>query len=173
LIESKRLLIRQFEERDFNDLYYYLSKPEIYIFEPGNPISIEEATILCKERSKGKEFLAVELKQSSKMIGHLFFKQIEPIEFSTWELGYIFNPEYQRKGYGSEAAKTLVDYAFNILPIHRIMARCDPQNIASWKLLEKVGFLREAHFRQYAYFQKNSQGLPLWHDAYEYSMLRK
>jgi ribosomal-protein-alanine N-acetyltransferase len=173
LIETERLNIRQFTKNDFTDLYDYLSRPEIYKYEPGQPISIEEAKKICIDRSKGRDFLAVELKQNHKMIGHLFFKQIEPIEFMTWELGYIFNPEYQRKGYGSEATKGLIEYGFNNYSIHRIMARCNPNNIASWKLLEKVGFYREAHFRQYAYFHKDSKGHPIWTDAYEYSIVRR
>jgi len=173
MIDTKRLFIRQFTLNDFNDLFDYLSEPEIYKFEPGKPVSVEEAKELCIERSKGKDFLAVELKQNKKMIGHLYFKQIDPLEFMTWELGYIFNPKYQKKGFGSEAAKGLVEYGFTNFDIHRIMARCNPDNIASWKLLEKVGFIREAHFRQYSFFHKDSQGSPIWTDTYEYSMLRK
>lgn len=173
MIETKRLIIRKFEKKDYIDLFDYLSNKEIYKFEPGKPISIEEAKSLCKERSKEKVFLAVELKQIQKMIGHLYFKQTGPLEFMTWELGYIVNPKYQRKGYGSEAAKGLVEYGFKKYSIHRIMARCNPENIASWKLLEKVGFIREGHFREYAFFHKDSNGSPIWTDAYEYSMVRK
>jgi [ribosomal protein S5]-alanine N-acetyltransferase len=51
------------------------------------------------------------------------------------------------------------------------MARCDPRNEASWKLLERIGFRREGHFRRFAFFRRDDTGKPLWHDAYEYAIL--
>ncbi len=111
------------------------------------------------------------LKESKKMIGHLYFKQIFPKEKMTWELGYIFNPKFHKKGYGSESSLALVEYAFKNYKAHRIMARCNPENPASWKLLEKIGFRREGHFRECGSFRKDSYGNPIWHDAYEYAIL--
>ena len=104
MIETNRLFIRKFEVSDYNDLYEYLSNPVIYLFEPGKPITLSEAKVLTIQRSKGNDFFAVVLKQSNKMIGHLYFKHLEPKDRLTWELGYIFNPAYQRKGYASEAS---------------------------------------------------------------------
>jgi ribosomal-protein-alanine N-acetyltransferase len=173
LIETNRLLIRQFIPSDYNDLYEYLSDPVTYIYEPGEPVSLDEARELVLQRSAGKDFLAVILKQENKLIGHLYFEQLESRERMTWELGYIFNPGYQRKGYATEAAAALVEYAFAHFHIHRIMARCNPENPASWKLLEKIGFIREGHFRKYGFFRRDESGQPLWFDAYEYSILEK
>lgn len=173
MIETERLLIRKFMPSDAVDLYEYLSLPEIYRFEPGEPVSMEEASELAAERAEGDSFLAVVLKESGKLIGHLYFEQRQPPEFRTWELGYIFNPNYQRMGYGSEAAAALVKYAFATLHPHRIMARCDQKNPASWKLLEKIGFIREGAFKQVAYFRLNEVGSPIWVDAFEYSMLEQ
>jgi ribosomal-protein-alanine N-acetyltransferase len=172
VIETKRLVVRRFSPDDYRDLFEYLSEPVIYAFEPGKPVSIEEAKSLALERSKGSDFLAVELKDKKKMIGHLYFKQAEPLWLQTWELGYIFNPKFQRRGYGSEAAAGLTAYGFEKNNIHRIMARCNPQNTASWKLLEKVGFKREGCFRKYGFVHTDENGSPIWMDAYEYSLLR-
>ena len=49
---------------------------------------------------------------------------------------------------------------------HRVYAEFDPRNIPSWKLLEKVGLNREAHFKQNIYFHKDSDGKPVWKDTY-------
>jgi ribosomal-protein-alanine N-acetyltransferase len=155
------------------DLYEYLSEPVVYAFEPGKPVSRNEAKAMSLERSRGSDFLAVALKPNRKMIGHLYFKQAEPLQMMTWELGYIFNPKYHRNGYGSEAAAALTAYGFEKYNIHRIMARCDPRNTASWKLLEKVGFKREGSFRKYGFVHTDENGLPIWTDAYEYSLLRE
>jgi [ribosomal protein S5]-alanine N-acetyltransferase len=171
LIETSRLLIRQFVPSDYNDLYEYLSDPVTYLFEPGEPVSLDAAQKLASQRAAGNAFLAVILKQENKMIGHLYFEPLEPREWMTWELGYIFNPKYQRQGYASEASAALVEHAFSQLHAHRIMARCNPENVASWKLLEKIGFSREGHFRKCAFFRRDAGGRPIWTDAYEYSKL--
>jgi [ribosomal protein S5]-alanine N-acetyltransferase len=171
VIETDRLFIRQFTQADNNDLYEYLSDPVTYLFEPGKPITLDEAKELCIIRSKGNEFLSVVLKQNGKMIGHLYFKQLEPAERLTWELGYIFNPKYQRKGYASEASRAITEHAFANYKTHRIMARCNPDNTASWKLLEKIGYIREGHFKKCGFTHKDNNGSPIWTDAYEYSKI--
>lgn len=55
--------------------------------------------------------------------------------------------------------------------IHRIYAECDPENTASWRLLERLGFQREAHFKQNVYFWRNEKGGPIWKDTYVYARL--
>lgn len=57
--------------------------------------------------------------------------------------------------------------------VHRIFAECDPENQNSWRLLESLGFEREAHLKQNVYFWTDAQGNPLWKDTYVYSMLNK
>ena len=171
MIKTSRLIVRKFEITDAPDLYEYLSDPATYIFEPGQPISLDEAKELARERSQGDNFWAVLLKEEKKLIGHLYLGNVEPRDQLTWELGYIFNRKYQGKGYASEAAAALVEHAFSHLPVHRIMARCNPQNIASWRLLERIGFTREGYFREHSFMHRDESGKPMWTDAYEYSRL--
>ena len=173
MIETDRLLIRKFKVSDYNDLYEYLSDPVTYVFEPGSPVTLGEAKVLARQRSKGNDFSAVVLKQNNKMIGHLYLEHLEPKERLTWELGYIFNPAYQRKGYASKASAALTDYAFKNFVVHRIMARCNPDNIASWKLLERIGFKREGYFKKWGFIHRDDNGNPIWTDAYEYSRIEE
>jgi ribosomal-protein-alanine N-acetyltransferase len=173
MIETKRLFIRPFEPSDCSDLFEYLSKPETFVFEPGAPVTLDQAKELAAIRSQGRDFLAVVLKNDQKMIGHIYFAQLEPFERLTWELGYIFNPLYHRKGYATEAAAAVVSYGFRELKAHRVMARCSPNNPASWKLLERIGFAREAYFRQYGFLHRDAEGNPIWNDVYEYSMVEE
>jgi ribosomal-protein-alanine N-acetyltransferase len=170
-IETGRLIIRGFDSSDWRDLFEYLSDPDIYIYEPGEPTTPQQAKELAQQRSDGTDFWAVVLKQQGKVIGHLHFKQIEPHELLTWELGYIFNPAYQRCGCASEAALALVRYAFANYGTHRVVAHCNPDNVASWKVLERVGFKREGLLRKNVYFRKAADGTPLWTDTYEYGIL--
>jgi ribosomal-protein-alanine N-acetyltransferase len=143
MIDTSRLLIRQFEEQDYTSLFEYLSNPSIYRFEPGEPIS---------QRAQGNDFWAVILKADQKLVGHLYFQQIEPKEFQTWELGYIFNPAFHNKGYATESASGLVHFGFMHFGIHRVIAHCNPENPASWKVLEKIGMRREGFLRKNVFF---------------------
>jgi len=163
VLTTERLIIRPFQEDDYKNLHEYLSLKETYRFEPGKPISIEEAKKLCLERSKRTGFWAVTLKDGNKkLIGHVSFIQTEPKFFLTWEIGFIFNPAYQGKGYAS---------AFSKLGAHRVVGYCSPENIPSWKVLEKCGMKREGLRRKNAFFRKDKDGQPLWMDSYEYAIL--
>jgi len=173
VIKTERLLIRKVLPGDWKDLYDYLSLEEIYHFEPGTPCSIDEAKSIAAERACSNSFFAVVLKESDKLIGHLYFHQTQPLEWMSWELGYIFNPNYQSQGYCTEASKALIAFAFCHWNAHRICAYCNPDNHASWKVLEKLGMRREGFFKQKGFFRRDENNQPLWHDCYAYGLLNK
>ena len=170
-IHTQRLMIRAFSMDDAQDLFEYLSDPQIYRYESGEPIDLQQAQNYARDMAINEHFWAVELKSKHKVIGQLYFSQQEPRHLMTWELGYILSPHYQQQGYGSEAALALVEYGFRKLGIHRIQAHCNPNNVASWKLLEKIGFRREGLLRKNIYFRKDAAGNPLWWDSYAYARL--
>jgi [ribosomal protein S5]-alanine N-acetyltransferase len=168
--ETERLLVRNFIESDSIDLFEYLSDPRTYKFEPGEPISKNKAIKLTVERSKSDLFLAVVRKDINKMIGHLYFNQIEPKDLLTYELGYIFNENYQHQGYASESALGLLKH-FKDKGIHRVFSECNPENISSWKLLERIGMRRESHRIKDNFFKKDDNNNPIWIDSYQYAIL--
>ena len=170
-IQTDRLIVRAFRPDDWRDLFDYLSRPEIYEFEPGVPIDAEEARVMAVQRSKGRAFWAVEFRAEGRMIGHLYFQPVEPEELETYELGYIFDPAYQRHGYATEAARALVDDALAGMGVRRVIAQCSPANTASWRVLEKIGFVREGHLRQNIFFRRGGDGRPIWQDTFEYGRL--
>ncbi|MBN2739039.1 MAG: GNAT family N-acetyltransferase [Spirochaetales bacterium] len=169
--ETKKLIIRNHIESDWKDLYEYLSLPVTYEFEPGEPVSLEESKLIMAERCKGDDFLAVVHKNNGHMIGHLYFHHSDPEHFMTWELGYIFNPKFQNKGYCTEASSAIVRYAFKEFKAHKVVAHCNPKNTPSWRVLEKIGMEREGFFKQKAFFKKDKNGNPIWHDCYSYGLL--
>ena len=172
MLTTERLIIRPFQEDDYHDLYEYLSLKETYRFEPGESISLEEAKKLCLERAKGTDFWAVTLKdRNKKLIGHVSFIPAVPLFFKTWEIGYIFNPAFQNKGYATEAARAIIAHAFTEQKAHRIVGYCAPDNIASWRVLEKCGMKREGLLRENVFFHKDENDEPIWLDSYVYSAL--
>jgi RimJ/RimL family protein N-acetyltransferase len=170
-LPTERLTVRAFQPQDAADLFTYLSRPEVYRFEPGEPLDWEGAQNRALEFSTSPEFWAVELQAERKVIGQVYFSQTEPQHTMTWELGYILSPDYQRQGYASEAAAALVQAGFAAAGIHRVVSHCNPENAASWRLLEKIGFRREGLLKKNIYFRKNAAGEPIWTDTYIYARL--
>lgn len=170
-LTTSRLTLRRFRPDDATDLYEYLSDPRTYRFEPGEPLDRAQADQCAAEMAASPNFWAAELNASGRVIGQIYLKQIEPPEYLTCELGYIMSPAYQRQGYGAEASAALVRQALTAGGMHRIVAHCNPENIASWRLLEKLGFRREALHRQDVFFRRDTAGAPLWTDTYVYALL--
>ena len=167
-IATERLIIRRFRENDWKDLHECFSDERVLEFEPYKPFS-EDA---CKEeairRTTDSSFWAVCLKGTNKLIGNVYFAEQD---FNTWEIGYVFNSNYQGSGYATESCMTIMNYAFKGLNARRIVAMCDPKNPPSWKLLERLKMRREGHLKQNIYFFMDENNKPIWKDTYEYGIL--
>lgn len=171
IIQTPRLVIRAFRPEDGDDAFAYLSNPEIYRYEPGEAVDTLQAQELVCQMASSTEFWAIELKSEHKVIGQVYFARTEPYDLMTWELGYRLNPAYQRLGYASEGAAALVWAGFSAAGIHRVIAHCNPDNTASWKVLEKLGFRREGLLIKNIFFRRNELGEPIWTDTYVYAIL--
>jgi ribosomal-protein-alanine N-acetyltransferase len=90
---------------------------------------------------------AVVLKSENKLIGGCGVYVSNPINREAL-LGYVFHRGYWGRGYATETASALVEFGFNRLKLHRIFATCDPRNVTSVKVLEKVGMQKEGFLRQ-------------------------
>lgn len=167
-LETQRLVLRRFQAEDWADLHEYLSCEEVVKYEPHDIFKEEDSKAEALRRASDQAFWAVCLQDTGKVIGNLYFQEQE---FQTWELGYVFNREFQGRGYAAEACNKLLEYGFNTLQVRRVTAHCDPRNAPSWRLLERLKMRREGHFLQTGYFKSDERGLPLWHDTYAYGIL--
>lgn len=166
-IITERLVLRKFRESDYDDLFEFLSQLRDNEFEGYPDITYENGREHLAYRLGSEEFYAVALKATGKVIGNVYCGKRD---FNAREIGYIVNEQYRRKGYALEALKAVIEHAFRS-GVHRVFAECDPRNECSWRLLEKAGLTREAHFRRNIYFRKDSQGKPVWKDTYVYAGL--
>lgn len=164
ILKTGRLILRPFRESDEEDLFAYLSDPEVVKFEPYAPMTREQVRENLAWRMSTEEMIAVELRETGKLIGNVYLGRRE---FDSLEHGYVFHAGFWGKGYARESCEALTERAFR-QGIHRIYAECDPENENSWHLLEKLGFRREGHLRKNVYFRKDAQGKPIWKDTYVY-----
>lgn len=167
IAETERLILRRYKKEDLQDLFEYLSDAEVVKYEPHKPLTLDETKETLAWRMGTEEMVAVELKCSHKLIGNVYLGKRD---FEALEMGYVFNRAYWGRGYAAESCKALMQRAFSH-GVHRIYAECDPANENSWKLLEALGFCREAHFRKNVYFWKDEHETPLWKDTYVYAKL--
>lgn len=106
-------------------------------------------------------------KDTHKWCGQIY---VGPTNWKTPEfsIGYVADVNFEGKGYISEAVKRVVKSLFDDLHAHRIVSDCNENNIRSWKLLERCGFIREGHLRQN---RQNPDGS--YHGDYLYGLLRE
>jgi RimJ/RimL family protein N-acetyltransferase len=167
-MNTERLTIRRFTADDFNDVFEYLSDPEVVKYEPYPAVTPEQGCEYLERMMNSADFWAVCLTDGDKQIGQVYLAEKDQ---NTWEVGYVFNSRYQRQGYASEAVARLLSHVFADCGAHRVFAHCNPENVPSWKLLERLGFRREAHLKQNVYFHTDEHDNPLWQDTFEYAVL--
>ena len=107
-------------------------------------------------------------KNTGELVGDLCFKgpSAQP------EIGYGMIEAFWGRGYATEACGAAVEAAF-ARGVHRVFAECNPENAASWHLLERLGFRREGLLRQNIFFRRDGDGRPVWQDTCVYARLRE
>lgn len=151
-LTTERLILRRPEIGDVSNLLSLLSDqlfaatvPEIPRTEEGIRGYLEiESTISDPEQDKCFNLL-LERRLDKCVVGLI---TLVLREHSQGEIGYALHEDYRSCGYASEAARTFMDYAFAELGLHRIYAETRADNIASWKVMERLGMRREAYFRE-------------------------
>jgi ribosomal-protein-alanine N-acetyltransferase len=155
-LETERLLFRQIDTSHTQLMFEFNSDLEALRFVPRAPYtSIEQATDKVAEFETGyKERTgfgwAFHLKDSSEPIGYGGFFNVSG-EDRKAEIGYGLLPGYWGLGYASEAAAEIVRFGFHDLGLHRIYGLVDPENAASVRLIEKLGFSKEGQFKDDAF----------------------
>ena len=166
-IETQRLLIRPFDLKDWEEVHAYTSDPNVMMYIPEGQLTEEQTKeFVVKNLDEQATAFAVILKPGNKLIGHMLFHPwFAP---RTYEIGWVFHQAYHRRGYATEAALALLRYGFEELQLHRVIATCQPENIPSYRVMEKVGMRREGFFQKCIYRDDTT-----WWSEYFYAMLEE
>lgn len=170
-VATGRLLLRPMEAGDAEAIHAYQSLPEIARYQYWEPRSLEEireklAEWVPMRRLDGEGTLAfaVETLNERRLIGDVSLR-VTAVEARQGTFGFTLNPEHQGRGYATEACRALLKIGFDDLGLHRIFACCDARNRASWRVMERLGMRREAHFREHALFKGG------WDEEFYYALL--
>ena len=141
ILESERLRFRRLTNEDAPEIIVLRGNPETMKFIP-RPLVVDTEGALAHIKMINDKIdenidinWAVTEKGSDKCIGIMGFYRTQPEHFRT-ELGYMITPEHNGNGYVTEAVKTLLDFAFNSLSFHSIVAVIDSRRVASERVLQ-------------------------------------
>lgn len=153
ILKTERLTLRQPGESDKHEMFALRSNPTLMHFVP-RPLAqnVEDAAILIalinENLSKNEAInFAITITGEDKLIGMCGYHRMQKEHFRA-EIGYMLHGDYHEKKVMEEAINAVVQFGFNDLKLHSIEAVISPENIASIKLIEKCGFVKEAHFRE-------------------------
>ena len=152
ILETERLLLRQFSTDDADFIFRLLNEPS-FIQNIGDRgvRSLEDARSyilrvpVASYEQNGFGLYLVILKETGTPIGMCGL--IKRNELEDVDIGYAFLPEYWSKGYAIEAALAVKEYARDVIGLKRLVAITDPENQASIRVLEKIGLRFERMIR--------------------------
>jgi len=155
-LEAPRLILRQAVPGDRERLFALYADEEVMRYLPLDPFeSIEEAddemgwhARIFRERT-GLRWM-IEERDTGSFVGTCGFLGIER-QHNRMEIGYDLAREHWGKGYMPEAIRAVLDFGFGPLAANKIEARVDPDNAASVRLMDKLGFVREGLLRQHEF----------------------
>jgi [ribosomal protein S5]-alanine N-acetyltransferase len=152
-IETDRLLLRKITLNDANDMFEYASDPQVSEYTMWSThSSIEDTKYFLKsllKMYKRRELVdwGIVHKAENKFIGTCGFVEWR-MTHSRAEIGYTLSRKYWGEGYMTEAVNAVIDFGFREMLLNKIQARCEVNNIASARVMEKAGMQLEGILRQ-------------------------
>jgi ribosomal-protein-alanine N-acetyltransferase len=173
LLATERLILREFEENDWRTILAYQSDPLYLRYNPWNYRTETDVRQFVQtfmnwrhEKPRRKFQLAITLKSSGVLIGNGGIR-MKAAYAKDADIGYELDSNYWGHGYATETARAFVDFGFKELRLHRIWAQCISENVASARVLEKVGMQLEGHFRENEWLKNR------WWDTLQYAILER
>lgn len=170
-ITTDRLLLRPFRASDFEAAHAYASVEEVTrytSFGPNSPAETREflarAEAEAAEEPRQHYNFAITLRGEDHVIGGTGFRIDQPAHRGA-ELGYVLHHDYWGRGIATEAAAAVMRFGFESANLHRIIARCHPDNIGSARVMEKLGMRYEGRQRHVMWMKG------AWWDFLVYSLL--
>jgi RimJ/RimL family protein N-acetyltransferase len=184
-ISTERLVLRPLEASDAADVFEYQRIPEVLRYIPWPERDQVEAYAHTARRAAGRVLaaegdffvLAMALPGTPsieagdddarpRVIGDVMVR-VSSLAHAQIELGWVVHPDFQGRGYASEATAAVRDFVFEVLNPHRVLATLDTRNDASAALCERLGMRREATILEEQYNDGE------WQDTAIYGLLRR
>jgi len=166
-LETERLILRRLTADDAEDIFAYASDPEVtryLIWEPHQSLADSRAFIAAAVGRYEAGIVApwgIELKREKKIIGTCDYISLS-VGHERAEIGYALSRTYWGQGLMSEAVRKIIAFGFEVKGFNRIQAVCETTNIASARVMEKVGMSFEGILRQYLIQRKTPRDVKMY-----------
>lgn len=173
ILTTKRLVLREFEEEDWSTVFAYQSDPRYLRYNHWTHRTEQDVRDFVRmflgqreEEPRTKFQLAITLASDGRLIGNCGIRMKTP-DAREADLGYELDPHFWGSGFATEAASRLLAFGFRDVGLHRIWAWCIAENLASARVLEKIGMRQEGHLRENEWMQGR------WWDTLVYAILEQ
>ena len=146
-IETERLILRPLTVADAEEVFLWAGDPVVNRYMPYPVHQSVEQTKQWLSTLGDKDEFGFCLKETGQVIGSGSIKYVE--EYDAYELGYNLNRAFWGKGYATEAAKAMLQWAYEQRNARKFMARHVTKNTASGNVIRKCGF-QFSHYGQYS-----------------------
>ena len=170
ILTTARLRLRAYREDDWRAVHEYGADPEVCKYQNWGPNSEEQTqdfvrrcVFAAQDEPPTDFFFVIALLEDNRLIGgcNLSIRNVMDREAM---IGYALSPGVWGQGYATEAARALLRFGFTDVGLHRITSWAEPENVGSWRVMEKIGMRREGHERE-VWFRDH------WRDWVRYAML--
>jgi RimJ/RimL family protein N-acetyltransferase len=148
-LETERLVLRPYAEDDFHALHELYSDETVVQWLYEGPATLEDTRgrldrcLARRELTETTGLSAAVTLPDSTYVGGLVLWYTS-FEHRGAEVGYSLLPRHQGNGYAVEATRALLDWAFAVAGVHRVVARLEARNVASARVAERLGMRLEA-----------------------------
>jgi len=170
-IVTKRLCLREVTEEDYDFIYELENNEFVQRFEADTMPAKEDidkkfSKILESVNKTPRTYysLIITTLPDHKPVGRVVLWEIWS-DIKEWEMGWDVHPDYIGNGYAPEAARALLEFAFNNLGAHRVQALCNDKNSNSEKVMIKIGMIKEGTSRGVRFLNN------CWYGSHIYSLL--
>ena len=172
-VRTARLTIRPAQASDLEATWQYRRLPEVGHWMTAAPTTIEDYGAIFEDPDRLARTQLMEVEGA--VVGDLMiavgnaWAQTEVADRAVGvqaEIGWCLDPRYGGQGYATEAAAELLRICFEDLGLHRVTANCLAGNVASWRLMERIGMRRELHAVGESLHRTEG-----WVDGYGYALL--
>ncbi len=157
VLTTERLTLRAVEKTDANEIFFLRSDNRVLQYLDKAPEKSVDETLAFIERIQKDQanndgiLWGITLKDDPLIIGSIGYWRMQKEHYRA-EIGYTLHPGQQGKGMMQEAMNAVLQYGFEAMKLHSVEANINPENIASMKVLEKCGFVKEAYFKENYYY---------------------
>lgn len=169
-IQTERLRLRKLNQGDAGALFSYRSLPDVYLYQSFHPAAISDAAAFISGTADQLDQpgtwyqLGIFLGDDHILIGDIGIHFVNA-ERGEVELGFTLAPEFQGKGYATEAVPAVTSHLFSALGKRRITVDVDPRNFRSRRLASRLGMVQAGYYAESVRGGNTCEGLIYTLDA--------